>query len=264
MELRADSGAYERRVNMSEKKLLGIIGGLGPAAGVYLCEMLVLHTKAKRDQDHIDFLLSSRASIPDRTAFIVGRSAEDPLPALITEVKRLTAAGAEVIAIPCNTSHCFYDIIANQTDAEIIHMPRETARFCRHLGLRRVGVLATEGTVRAGIYRTALESEGIEYMTCSEAEQKFISDTIYERVKQGRAPDHEGFLEIARGLVEKGCEAILLGCTELSCIGRDIIDSDVRFIDPLDVLAAYSITLCGGEPFGFDDELLAFLKRKGR
>ena len=248
---------------MSDKRILGIIGGLGPMAGVYLCEQIVLHTKAKRDQDHIDFLLSSRASIPDRTAFIVGRSDESPLPALITEVKRLTAAGAEVIAIPCNTSHCFYDTIAKETDAQTIHMPLETARFCRHLGLLRVGVLATEGTVRAGIYRTALESEGIEYMTCSETEQKFISETIYDRVKQGTAPDHERFLEIARGLVAKGCEAILLGCTELSCMKRDM-DSDVRFIDPLDVLAATSIHLCGGEPFGFEDELLAFLKKKGR
>ena len=81
---------------MSEKKTLGIIGGLGPMAGVCLCELIVLHTAAKRDQDHINFLLSSRADIPDRTAFIVGRSEESPLPALITEANRLTAAGADV------------------------------------------------------------------------------------------------------------------------------------------------------------------------
>lgn len=248
---------------MSEKKLLGIIGGLGPMAGVCLCEQIILHTAAKRDQDHLDFLLSSRASIPDRTAFIVGRSAENPLPTLITEVKRLTAAGAEVIAIPCNTSHCFYDAVTKETGATIIHMPRETAGFCRHLGLRKVGVLATEGTVYAGIYKDALERLGIEYMTCTEDEQRFITDTIYDRIKQGREPDYERFLEIARGLIDSGCEAVILGCTELSCIEREI-ESDIRFIDPMHVLAAEAIAECGADPIGFDDELLVFLKKKGR
>lgn len=248
---------------MSEKKILGIIGGLGPMAGVCLCELLVLHTAAKRDQDHINFLLSSRADIPDRTAFIVGRSDESPLPALITEAKRLTAAGAEVIAIPCNTSHCFYDEVAKETDARIIHMPNETAGFCRHLGLTKVGVLATEGTVYAGIYKDALERLDIEYMTCSEDEQRFITETIYEYIKQGREPDYKRFLDIARGLIDAGCEAVILGCTELSCLEREIV-SDIRFIDPMYVLAAQAITACGGETIGLDDELLEFLKKKGR
>lgn len=262
MEFCAVCGAYERGVNMSEKKLLGIIGGLGPMAGVCLCEQIVLHTEAKRDQDHIDFLLSSRASIPDRTAFIVGKSDESPLPALITEVKRLTAAGAEVIAIPCNSSHYFYDEIAKETGATIIHMPRETASFCRYLGLKKVGVLATEGSVRAGIYREALARCGVEYMTCSEEDQKFISATIYEHLKQGREPDYERFLEISRGLIDAGCEAVILGCTELSCIEREIV-SDICFVDPMYVLAAEAIAASGAEPIGFDALLLEFLKKKG-
>lgn len=246
---------------MGEKKLLGIIGGLGPMAGVCLCELIVSHTAAKRDQDHINFLLSSRADIPDRTAFIVGRSEESPLPALITEAKRLTAAGSDIIAIPCNSSHYFFDEVAKETGATIIHMPRETARFCRHLGLTKVGVLATEGTVYAGIYREALEREGIEYMTCSASEQRFITDTIYECLKQGRQPDYERFLEIAKGLVDAGCEAVILGCTELSCIEQEV-ESDICFIDPMNVLAAEAIAECGAEPFGFDDALLAFLKKE--
>ena len=248
---------------MSEKKILGIIGGLGPMAGVSLCELLVLHTAAKRDQDHIDFLLSSRASTPDRTAFIVGRSEESPLPSLITEAKRLTAAGADVIAIPCNTSHLFYDDIVRESGADIINMPRETAGFCRHLGLKKVGVLATEGTVRAGIYKAALEGVDIEYMTCSVVDQQFITDTIYKCIKQGKEPDYKRFLEIARGLIDAGCEAVILGCTELSCLEHEVV-SDIRFIDPMYVLAAEAITVCGGEPTGLDNELLEFLKKKGR
>lgn len=247
---------------MSEKKLLGIIGGLGPMASVCFCELLVLHTRAERDQDHINFLLSSRASTPDRTAFIVGRSDESPLPTLITEVKRLAAAGAEVIAIPCNTSHYFYDEIAGATDANVVNMPAETASLCRYLGLSKVGVLATEGTVRSGIYREALAREGIEYMSCSEDEQQFINDTIYKHIKQGREPDYERFLNISGALIDAGCEAVILGCTELSCLAREVV-SDIRFIDPMRVLVAKCITLCGAEAINFEDELIAFLNRKG-
>ena len=229
---------------MSEKKVLGIIGGLGPAASVCFCDLLVSHTKAMRDQEHIDFLLSSRASIPDRTAFIVGRSKESPLPSLITEAKRLTAAGAEVIAIPCNSSHYFYDEIAKSVDAKVVNMPSETARFCRYLGIRKVGVLATEGTVYAGIYRMALEREGIEYMTCSKEEQSVITDTIYGQVKQGKEPDCESFLNIARGLVDAGCDAVILGCTELSMIKRDY-KIGPGYIDAMEVLAQSAVLACG-------------------
>lgn len=248
---------------MGERKTLGIIGGLGPMASVLFCEYIVSHTKAERDQDHINFLLSSRADIPDRTAFIVGRSPDSPLPSLIKEAKRLCSAGAEVIAIPCNTSHRFYDELAFEIPAKLLHMPRASAEFCSELGLRRVGVLATEGTVKAGIYKTALEAVGVEYATCNEEEQKVISDTIYAALKQGKAPDTESFLAIARSFADQGCDAVILGCTELSCMKRELA-SDVRFIDPMEILAACAIAECGATPCGFDDDILSFLKMKGR
>ena len=248
---------------MSGRKTLGIIGGLGPMASVLFCEYIVSHTKAERDQDHINFLLSSRADTPDRTAFIVGRSSESPLPALLTEGKRLCSAGAEVIAIPCNTSHHFYDELAREIPAKLLNMPRECAEFCSHQGFKRVGVLATEGTVKAGIYRSALEAVGIEYATCSEQDQKVISNTIYAAIKQGKAPDTESFLAVAGSFADLGCDAVILGCTELSCMKRELA-SEVRFIDPMEILAACAIAECGATPCGFDDDILSFLKMKGR
>ena len=88
-------------------RLPGIIGGLGPMASVYFYEMITEHTLAKCDQDHIDLLLTSRATTPDRTAYILGQSDESPLPVMISEAKRLISAGADVIVIPCNTAHYF-------------------------------------------------------------------------------------------------------------------------------------------------------------
>jgi aspartate racemase len=142
-------------------------------------------------------------------------------------------------------------------------MPRETATFCRACGFGRVGVLATEGTVRSGIYRDALNAEGIEYLTCSEEDQVFISDTIYACLKQGKCVDKERFIAIARSLIEAGCEAVILGCTELSCLKKEV-SSDICFVDPMEILAAYAIAECGAEPIGFDDALMDILKTKGR
>lgn len=261
--MRADLGDHERRGTMSERKTLGIIGGLGPMASVCFCELLVSHTKAELDQDHINFLLSSRADIPDRTAFIVGRSSDDPRPALITEANRLCGMGADVLAIPCNTSHCFFSELSLEIPVKLLNMPNETALFCKSQGYKKLGVLATEGTVRAGIYKREMESLGIEYMTCSEEDQKFISDTIYAALKQGKAPDRERFLKIADSLISEGCDAVILGCTELSCMKREL-NSDIIFIDPMEILAASAIVECGAEPTGFDAALLNFLKMKGR
>ena len=82
---------------MNEKQpLLGILGGLGPMSTVYFYELLTAHTKASSDADHIDMLISSRATTPDRTAFILGRSKEDPLPVMIEEALRLERAGADL------------------------------------------------------------------------------------------------------------------------------------------------------------------------
>ena len=84
---------------------LGILGGLGPMSSVYFYELLTAHTRAACDQEHINLLISSRADTPDRTAFILGRSADDPLPAMVEEAARLERAGVDLLAIPCNTAH---------------------------------------------------------------------------------------------------------------------------------------------------------------
>ena len=92
-------------------KTLGILGGLGPAASVYFYQLITEHTKAARDQDHLDIVLVSKASIPDRTEFILGKSPDSPLPSMAEGVRSLAQAGAELIAVPCNTAHYFYDEI---------------------------------------------------------------------------------------------------------------------------------------------------------
>lgn len=243
------------------KKTLGILGGLGPMSSVYFYEMLTLHTKAACDQEHLNILMSSRADTPDRTAFIMGTSPMNPIYTMKQEVAKLTDAGADIIAIPCNTAHYFYDEIAGSSAIPIINIIRETVGFCRHLGIRRAGVLATEGTVRSEAYARTFAEAGIEYMTCSESDQNIISDIIYGAVKQGRQPDIDAFLQVADSLTAGGCEKIILGCTELSLLKRDW-RLGTRFIDSLEVLSACAISACGGTPQGFDRELSEYAAGK--
>lgn len=246
---------------MKEKKTLGVLGGLGPMSSVYFYEMITAHTAAVSDQEHLNILISSRAEIPDRTDFILGRSKNDPLPLMQTEAQRLADAGADIITIPCNTAHYFYRGIAKSCSVPILNIIEETAELCRYLGLSKVGVLATEGTIASGAYRTALGSVGVEYATCSEEDQRTVTDIIYAQIKQGKEPDLDRFLGVADTLTAHGCERIILGCTELSLLKRNYRLGG-RFIDPLEVLSLRAICECGGVPKDFDDELMKFSVRK--
>jgi aspartate racemase len=230
-----------------QTKTLGVLGGLGPLSGVYFCEMLICHTRAQRDQEHLNFLLSSYAQTPDRTDFILGRSEENPSDAMVAQVGNLIRGGAEVIAIPCNTAHYFYDRIAEASSVPVINIIRETVAFCRAQGVRTVGVLATEGTVSSGAYESVCREMGIGYVTCTPSEQALITDMIYNRIKKGQVPCREDFLSVASALSSRGCERLILGCTELSVINFDnklsLHSGDI--VDAMEALSEKCITLCG-------------------
>ena len=240
---------------------LGILGGLGPMSGVYFCELLTEHTRADCDRQHLDFLLSSRATTPDRTDFILGRSSDDPAPVMIEEVRRLIAAGADRIVIPCNTAHYFYERIAKVSTVPVINIIRETVDFCVQNHIQTVGVLATEGTVFSGAYEEECRRAGVRYLTCSAEEQTVISRIIYDEIKKGQAPDLVAFRAVADALLRRGAEAVILGCTELSLLKKDVGDAPY-WIDSLEVLACAAIRLCGKEPVGFDERLMKFTPRK--
>ena len=239
-------------------KTLGILGGLGPMSSVYFYEMLTAHTAAATDQEHLNILLSSRADTPDRTDFILGRSEDDPIPVMKFEVARLIGAGADIIAIPCNTAHYFYDRISEECGVPIINIIRQTALFCYRQGIKKAGLLATEGTIVSGAYGNIFSTAGMECICPDDSGQKIISDIIYGQIKKGAEPDMNAFFDVVGELREKGCEKIILGCTELSLIKKRGGLSDELFIDSLEVLAYSAIRMCGKTPVGFNDELMKF------
>ena len=235
--------------------LLGILGGLGPMSGIYFCEMLTQHTYAQKDSDHLNFLLSSRADTPDRSSFILGLSSEDPTPRMRSEAKRLEAAGAELLVIPCNTAHYFYSKVAEAVDIPILNIIEETAKLCAIEKTKKVGVLATEGTISSGAYKDIFNSYGIEIAELTNDEQNFITETIFDRIKSGLKPDTERFIALCDKLFNNGCERIILGCTELSLIKKEHTLPNY-VIDSLEVLCISALKICNKTPIGFDKSLM--------
>ncbi|MBR6514279.1 MAG: aspartate/glutamate racemase family protein [Clostridia bacterium] len=233
-------------------KLLGILGGLGPMSTAYFYEMITEHTEALCDQDHIDMIISSSATTPDRTGYILGNSDSNPAPRMIADAKKLVDFGADVIAIPCNTAHYFYSEVQENISVPIIHIVYETLRCCKALGAEKIGIMATDGTVLSNTYQRIADEFGVECIVPSADNQQRVMDIIYKSVKQGKPVDMDVFYAVSRELTKKGCDRIILGCTELSLIKRDH-GLDSFYIDALEVLAWRSILFCGKKPVGFED-----------
>ncbi len=233
-----------------KRNLLGVLGGLGPMSTFRFCELLTSHTKAEKDADHIDMLISSRATTPDRTAFILGNSKESPLPAMREEVARLSQGGATLIVIPCNTAHYFYDALAKDSPVPLLNIIEETVRHLHAMGVKKFGLLATEGTVRSHSYERYLDGTDMQCIVPSDDEQREIGSIIYDAVKCGKEPDMTEFHRVADTLLKRGCEALVLGCTELSLLPKATLNPAV-YVDSLDVLAYRTIVTCGKTPTGF-------------
>ena len=242
--------------------LLGILGGLGPMSTVCFYEMLTAHTRAQSDADHIDMVISSRATTPDRTAYILGRSDRNPLPIMIEEARRLTAYGATLLAIPCNTAHFFYDALDAAVSVPILNIIEETVGVLTRMGVKRVGVLATEGTIRSGAYHKVCDVHGIEAMALSDEDQRRLNALIYNTIKSGVRPRKGELESIAAPLLRAGCERLILGCTELSLIKRDRGLDDGIYLDSTEVLALRTIMRCGKVPIGFSDKLMRIFAQK--
>ena len=238
------------------KPILGILGGLGPMSTVCFYEMLTARTKADSDCDHIDMVISSRASTPDRTAYILGRSDQNPLPVMIDDAKRLLAYGATILTLPCNTAHFFYDALRAAVNVPILNIIEETVSVLSRMKVKRVGILATEGTISSGAYHKVCQSCGITAVAPSPEDQRRLNALIYDTIKGGRRPRPEELERIAAPMLRNGCERLILGCTELSLIKRDCdLDEDI-YLDSTEVLALRTIQLCGKTPIGFSEELM--------
>ena len=229
-----------------EKKIIGIIGGMGPLATADLFEKITLHTKASCDQEHIRVMIDSNINIPDRTAALL-HGGDDPTPQLTASAKILEQAGAQVLMMPCNTAHNFYDAVAASVSIPVLHMIRLTAETLQKQGVKKAGLLATDGTIQTQIYQRTFADTDVELLTPSAEGQKAIMDMIYKGVKAG-VMDYD--ITAARAAMEEllsqGAQTLILGCTELP-LAVKLYHLDYPTTDPTLELALGAIRFAGGE-----------------
>lgn len=232
------------------KQAVGVIGGVGPMATVYYMQRVIEMTKAGCDQEHINMLVFNDCDIPDRTAFITEKSPDNPLPVMVEDAKRLEAAGCEFVVIPCNTAHYFYDELEQAVEIPVVNIVEETIRYAkaRVQDLSCVGIMATTGTIVTGTYQKYAERAGLSFAVPDENEQDLLMQIIYDGVKAGKPVPRADFDRVANHLRAKGAQCLILGCTELSVLKRDLPINDPDVLDSIDVLASETVRR-SGKPF---------------
>lgn len=223
-------------------KRIGIMGGMGPMATVDLMRKIILATPAKTDQEHIPMLVDNAPQIPDRTKAILGQG-ETPVPAMIKSAQRLEAGGADFIIIACNTAHCFLTEVAPQVKIPIVSIVETAVSEIQRRGYQKVGLLATSGTIRTGLYQKALEAKGVVCMTPPAESQHLIDDMIYDGVKANNtAYDTVPVRELLDTMQQDGAEAFILGCTEVP-VAVAMYKLAGIFIDSTEELAKAAVKL---------------------
>ncbi len=227
------------------KKSIGIIGGMGPAATVDLFKKIVENTAANSDAGHVRVYMDCQPTIPDRTKAIL-ENGESPVPYLAQSAKKLASIGANFLIMPCNTSHYFYEELCALSPVPVMNMIRQTATFLHAQGVRKVGLLATDGTVKAGVYQKELEALGIEAVCPSAEGQREVMRLIYDGVKAD-APHFpaEKVREVVADLFDQGAQVLVLGCSELP-LGFERYGIPLEnTVDAVEVLARAAITEAG-------------------
>jgi aspartate racemase len=227
-------------------KTIGIIGGMGPLATAHLYRKIVMKTEADLDQEHIHIIIDSNTSIPDRTRSILG-TGESPLEELVKSAKMLERAGADFLIMCCNTAHYYHQAIADEVEIPFLNILEETVRFIekKHGKDAVVGLLATDGSLRTGIFDEYFRQAGIRIVKPVRT-QKYVMDYVYDSLKKNRFEEgRDKFMEAVEELRAEGAKVFLLGCTELS-IANDMFGFGEEFVDPVDVLADRAIEFAGG------------------
>jgi aspartate racemase len=209
--------------------VLGVIGGMGPAATADFFVKLVEETGAACDEDHIPTLIASDPRVPSRTAAILEHG-PSPLPALLAVRDRLLGAGATMLAMPCNTAHAWYDDLARDCAVPFVSIIEASCDAVASIAApgSRIGVVATRATLAAEIFDRRLRSRGYAVALPAEAELAGSVLPSIRMVKEGRNREAGALLAPAvQALLDRGAAAVVLACTETP-VALDAVASPLR------------------------------------
>lgn len=215
-------------------RLIGILGGMGPAATLDLQQKILQATVAERDQDHVPTLVWNVPQLPDRLAAIFD-DGPSPLPDLIHAARAMEAAGATAIAMPCNTAHYWAEALQDALDIPLLHIA-DAVLAALPPGSRRIGLLSTPATAKAGFYQARFSTRSIDTLLPTPDESDRLMQAI-RAVKAGQPnAGREPFLQVAEGLLARGADAVLLACTELPLLSPGTA-IEAQCLDPTAALA---------------------------
>ena len=240
-------------------KKLGVIGGMGPEATSFYYARVIARTKAESDQEHINMIILSHATMPDRTQAILTGNKLPFLKAITQDARDLEmlqgygyrverACCVDMFPWSCNTSHYFLEDIQKSTSVPIINMVEESVRYVveAHPKVKKIGIMGTDGTMQAKTYHRACEKFGITPVVPGEACQKDVMSLIYDDIKKGKPGDKNKFDRAYNDLKAKGCDAVILACTEIS-VFKEYYQVPADCMDAMDVLVRESIIRSGAE-----------------
>lgn len=231
-----------------QRKIVGVLGGMGPDATVDFMAKVIALTPADKDQDHLHLLVDHNPTVPNRQDAIIG-DGEDPGPAMAAMARRLEAAGADFLVIPCNTAYAFQDSILDAVSIPLISIIDESIQAVGEnaADAKAVGLLATNGCLQAGVYQSAMAAQDLVAVLPEDDELEQLM-TLVNGIKAGdKGSDVSASMrKLAEALVDRGAAAIIAGCTEIPLV-LDGSMLEVPLISSTDVLAQKTVQFAQSE-----------------
>ena len=227
---------------MNTGKAIGIVGGVGPSAGTDLMNKVFRHTKAVKDQDHINlFLTSCPSMIPDRTAFLLD-GGDDPAPGLQRCIEILAGCGAAAVGIACNTAHApeILGRVVIPDGVRLINMIEQTSMYVSRMDAGAVGLLSTLGTLDCKVYDKYILGIVTPDRNVAKSVHNAVYDPVYGIKATASVSDaaRSAVCDAVMHLKSKGCTAVILGCTELPLVfNGEKAFNGVVLVDPTEILA---------------------------
>lgn len=216
---------------------IGILGGMGPQATVLLMQKVIEAVPATDDRDHVPLIVDQNPQVPSRIARLIEGTGEDPAPVLAEMARRLERAGAQALAMPCNTAHHFAGAITAAVDIPFLDMTElSVARALRLAGpAGRIGILASPAVRRIGLFDGKLARAGL--MAVYPADEDALLGAIRRIKAQGvDEAARAAFRNASAELLAAGVRTQMVACTEFSLVANDHAEGATAF-DTLDVLA---------------------------
>lgn len=228
---------------------VGILGGMGPAATVDLMQRIIRATPAQDDVDHLRLLVDSNPQVPSRIAALIERTGDSPAPVLRSMAEGLVAHGADVLAMPCNTAHHYHEEVSAGLPVPFLNMVDLAGDALARAdpALSRIGLLASSALQHIRLYEPVFEARGLEVVYPQTEQQRCLMDLI-TAIKAARATPQlrQAMTVAARDLEERGAQALLIACTELSAIGSDL-NTVLPVFDAAEILSNAVVVYARGE-----------------